>query len=134
MFAPDDEVLRRLRSVCLALPDASETTTFGHPTFQVARRTFAVLERYRGRLCIVFKAEVPHQQALVEDGARFWIAPYIGKHGWVSMLADVKLDWREVRTLVTESHRLVGRATTGPRRARAGEAATPRTRRRRHRT
>src|SRR5512133_1871040 len=130
MVAGEDEVLRRLRTICLALPEASETTTFGHPTFQVAGHPFAVLERHRDRLCIVLKAEMLHQQALVEDDARFWVAPYIGRQGWVSMLADVKLDWREVARLVAGSHRLVGEGTTRPRRrtpARARRTAPKKT-------
>jgi predicted DNA-binding protein (MmcQ/YjbR family) len=116
MASGEDEVSRRLRAMCLELADATETTTFGHPAFQVDGRPFAILERYRDRLCIVFKAEMLHQQALVEDHARFWVAPYIGRQGWVSMLADVKLDWREVATLVAGSHRLVREETSRPRR------------------
>src|SRR6266702_5244019 len=104
MAASDDEVLRRLRTLCSSLSDVSETVTYGHPTFRVEKQAFAILEKYRGRLCIVFKAEMLHQQALVEDASRFLVAPYIGRQGWVSMLADGKLDWRKVRRLVTGSH------------------------------
>ncbi len=71
-------------------------------------RTFAVLERYRGRLCIVFKAEPLEQQALVERGGRYLVAPYVGKHGWVSMVAEGRMDWRAVRRHVAGSWRLVG--------------------------
>jgi predicted DNA-binding protein (MmcQ/YjbR family) len=131
----DAAVLRQLRTICLELPGASETTTFGHPAFQVAGRPFAVLERYRERLCIVFKAEMLHQQALVEDDTRFWVAPYVGRQGWVSMLADVKLDWREVRKLIVESQRLVRDETTSPRRRipARGRVAPKRTRPQRRR-
>jgi predicted DNA-binding protein (MmcQ/YjbR family) len=108
----------------MALPEAVETTSFGHPAFRVSGRVFAVLEKNKGRLCIVFKAELLHQQALVESDPRFMVAPYIGKDGWVSMVAEGKLDWHEVRLLVSGSHRLVAnvhgtpvpRTARGPRR------------------
>jgi hypothetical protein len=29
----EDEILKRLRKICLALPDTTETITFGHPNF-----------------------------------------------------------------------------------------------------
>jgi len=104
--SPDD-VLLRLRAICMALPEAVETTSFGHPAFRVGERLFLVLEKHKGRLCIVFKAEPLHQQTLVESGPEFMVAPYIGKDGWVSMVTEGKVDWREVRLLVAGSHRLV---------------------------
>src|SRR5579884_1620137 len=45
-FGMDEQkILFKLREICLALPGASETVTFGHPTFQAGKmKTFAVLE------------------------------------------------------------------------------------------
>jgi len=91
----------------MGLPATVETTSFGHPAFLVGGRLFVVLEKYKGRLCIVFKAEPLQQQALVESEPKFMVAPYVGKDGWVSMVAEEKLDWREVRRHVAGSHRLV---------------------------
>jgi predicted DNA-binding protein (MmcQ/YjbR family) len=102
----DKRVLERLRKLCLALPDVSETVTYGHPTFEVSRKTFCVLEEYKGELCIVFKAQLPVQQALIHD-ARFFMAPYIGKQGWTSLRAATRLDWAEIADLVRDSHALV---------------------------
>ena len=36
------------------------------------------------------------------------MAPYVGKHGWVSMAAGARMDWRAVRRHVAGSWRLVG--------------------------
>ncbi len=102
----ESEVLERLRKLCTSLSDTSETRSFGHPTFQVAQRTYCVLETYRGELCIVFKAELPVQQALVQS-PRFFVAPYIGRFGWTSLRCASGLDWGEIGDLVRESHRLV---------------------------
>src|SRR5689334_8620487 len=107
-------LLQRLRRLCLGLPGASETVTFGHPTFRAGGATFAVLEPWRGAPHLVFKCEPLQQQALVEADPRFVVAPYAGRHGWVSLRADGPLDWREVRRLVEGSHRLVSGAAQRP--------------------
>jgi predicted DNA-binding protein (MmcQ/YjbR family) len=101
-----EKVLAKLREICLALPDAREVRTWGHPTFQASKKTFAVLEEYKGHLCICFKATLPLQQLLIED-ARYFKSPYIGNQGWVSLIADRPPNWREVRKLVLESYNLV---------------------------
>jgi len=66
-----------------------------------------VLEWYKGHLCICFKATPPLQQLLVEDAERYFKTPYIGNQGWVSLIADRGPNWRDVKRLVLESHRLV---------------------------
>ncbi|HYR92053.1 MAG TPA: MmcQ/YjbR family DNA-binding protein [Terriglobia bacterium] len=94
----------------MALPDAKEVRTWGHPTFQAGKKTFAVLEEYKGHLCICFKATLPLQQLLIED-PRYFKSPYIGNQGWVSLIADTPTNWREVRQLVRESHKLINTKT-----------------------
>jgi predicted DNA-binding protein (MmcQ/YjbR family) len=122
----EQAILKKLRAICLALPSASETITFGHPTFQVAKKTFCVLEEYEGELCIVFKAELPSQQALIQS-PRFFTAPYIGKHGWVSLRCTSKLDWKEIADLVGASHVLI--APAREKNKRSGNRKTSATRR-----
>ena len=95
-----------MREICSALPEVQEVKTWGHPTFKAGTKTFAVLERYNGHLCICFKATLPLQQLLIED-PRFFKTPYIGKQGWVSLIADKPPNWREVRQLIKESYALV---------------------------
>lgn len=109
----------------MALPEAEETTSFGHPTFKVKNKTFVVLEEYKGELAIVFKATTQDQALLTMD-PQFYVAPYTGKHGWTSMRAAGALDWSVVAELVRESYRLVA-----PKRlvAAANDVAGQRTRR-----
>ena len=104
-----EKVLTRLRKICLALPEAYETTSFGHPTFRAGgtgRKTFAVFENYRGEDTICVKATLEDQALLVLD-PRFFVAPYVGKHGWTSMRTAGGIDWGEVEDLVRESYRRV---------------------------
>lgn len=107
--AAQRDALGRLRAVCTALPECIETKTFGHPTFQAgAKRTFAVLDdaEQPGMLCLVFKADVAEQAALV-DGDRFFLSKFGAKHGWTAMRVDAKTDWGQVADLVLSSYRRV---------------------------
>ena len=74
------QILERLHKICRDLPGASETVTFGHPTFQVNGKTFSVLEEYKSELGICVKVEKELQAIFLAD-PRFFPAPYIGKHG-----------------------------------------------------
>ena len=102
----DKKILEKLREICLALPKTSETTTFGHPTFQVGTKTFTVLETYKGVLSICVKVGKKMQPVFLED-LRFYRTPYVGQHGWVSLRANTKLNWTEIRDLVEGSYQLV---------------------------
>jgi predicted DNA-binding protein (MmcQ/YjbR family) len=103
----EDAVLNRLRKVCARLRASSETVTFGHPTFQVGGKTFAVLEEYKGELGIALKVELSLQPVFLKD-PRFFRTPYIGKHGWVTLkIYAAPLNWKEIAELVKGSYLLV---------------------------
>jgi predicted DNA-binding protein (MmcQ/YjbR family) len=101
-----DQALNKLRKICLGWPEVKETVTFGHPTFMAGKRTFAVLEPYKGEYAIAFKATPADQTALTMD-PRFYITPYSGKHGWTSLRLSDNLDWHAVHDLLLMSYRLV---------------------------
>src|SRR5580704_4232682 len=106
------QILRRLRKICFGLPGVAEGITFGHPTFRVNGKMFAVLEAYKGELGICVKVERELQGIFLDD-SRFFRTPYIGKHGWVTLkVYAARLNWTEVKGLVHGSHRLV--AAAGP--------------------
>jgi predicted DNA-binding protein (MmcQ/YjbR family) len=102
----ENKILAKLREICLALPKTSETITFGHPTFQVGTKTFAVLETYKGELSICVKVGKKMQPVFLED-PRFYRTPYVGQHGWVSLRANTKLNWNEIAELARGSHESV---------------------------
>ena len=107
----DVAMANRLRKICLALDDATETETFGHPTFRIAGKTFCVLDEYKGGKAIAVKVGLPLQGMFLKD-ERFYRTPYVGQHGWVSLRIDGKLDWREVEDLVKGSYRLMARRSS----------------------
>ena len=102
------QILTRVRKICLSLPGAVETVTFGHPTFQVHGKTFLVLETYKGELGICVKVEKELQGIFLDD-QRFFRTPYIGKHGWVTLkVYAARLNWTEIKALARGSYRLMG--------------------------
>lgn len=95
--------MARLRKTCFKLPEVKETVKWGHPTFEVGKRMFAVLDSYEGRTCIAFRAPPESLATLLAD-ERFFPAPYAAKHGWVCMYADGRIDWKELRGLLQQSY------------------------------
>ncbi|MDZ4801641.1 MAG: MmcQ/YjbR family DNA-binding protein [Bryobacteraceae bacterium] len=91
----------------MALPEATETRTFGNPTFQVTGKTFCVLETYRGEFSIAVKVGKTDQARFLGD-PRFFRTPYVGRYGWVSLkCAAAPIDWDEVNVLMTASYRQI---------------------------
>jgi predicted DNA-binding protein (MmcQ/YjbR family) len=99
-------VLKKLRTICLRLPAATEGVSFGHATFRIQGKMFAVLEEYKGELGVCLKVGTLLQGIFLED-SRFFRTPYIGKHGWVTLrVYAAPLDWNEIRELVKGSYQL----------------------------
>jgi predicted DNA-binding protein (MmcQ/YjbR family) len=120
----EDAALRRLRRLCGRLQDATETTTFGHPTFQRKGKTFAVLDSYGGEGCVCFKAIPPVQRSLIRSRA-FFPAPYGARHGWTCIRLSSKVDWRRLALLVNMSYDLMvkAKARKSPHRSKAGKGS-----------
>ena len=107
-----DDVIERLRALCLALPEATEKEAWGDPTFRVRDRIFAMPKRGDGRLSVWCKAPPGSQAVLIgSDPDRFFAPPYVGPKGWVGMRLDASgpggaPDWNEVEALIRRSYRL----------------------------
>ncbi len=107
---PDEEA--RLRTLCLSLPEASETETWGRPTFRVRERIFAMPREDDGRPAVWLKAPAGAQDILVgSDPKRFFRPPYVGPKGWVGIVLDAAdigpADWDEVTAMILRSYRLI---------------------------
>jgi len=95
----------RLRAMCSKLPGAEEMTSYGHPAFRVGKKTFAVLDDYKGTPCLCFKVALDLQRTLVDD-PRYFAAPYGAKQGWTCVRVDARTPWRDAAALVRESWQL----------------------------
>lgn len=91
--------------MCLAFPETSESTSWGHPNFRAGKRTFATFERVDQRPSIAFRLDPDDVERLLRR-KEFFITPY-GRGQWVSTWADMALDWRVVADLLQRSYRVV---------------------------
>ena len=102
----------RLRALALDLPDAHERETWGHPTFRVRNKIFAILRDDDGPPVVTLKASPDDQAELVAAAPdTFGVASHVGRFGWVTVRLD-RVDPDELRELVVEAWR-----RTAPKRA-----------------
>jgi predicted DNA-binding protein (MmcQ/YjbR family) len=97
--------LKRVRNLCLALPETSERDSWGHPNFVAGKKTFVTFEFVDLRPSIAFRMDSLDVLEMARD-ERFFVTPY-GRGQWASLWADAKLDWRLISDLVRRSYRLV---------------------------
>lgn len=92
-----------LRALMLALPEAEERETWGHPTFRVRDKMFAAMSP-DGRTAGL-KATLDVQAALVSAEPEVYSVPaYVGRHGWVDVVIE-RADPDELRDLAIEAWR-----------------------------
>ena len=106
MSVEASEARRRLREICLRLPEATEVEAWGDPTYRVRNKIFA-MEKGAGTE-VWLKGAPGEQEALVEsDPACFFVPPYVGHKGWIGARLGAVSDWEELGELVEESYRLI---------------------------
>jgi hypothetical protein len=122
IYGPGDDLLARLREICLAFPEAVEAGGVGAPSFKVNGKIFAMQHRMADRPSLWCKA-LPGAQELLVGGEpdRFFRPPYVGHHGWVGIWIDrPDVDWSHVAALVDEAYRV-----TAPKRLQRTFPASP---------
>ena len=99
--------LDQLRTICLALPEATEGAGVGNPSWRVRDKIFAMRhDLHAGRWSMWCKAAPGMQEMLVtSEPEQFFVPPYVGHHGWVGVWLDAKIDWEVVTDLVKQSYR-----------------------------
>jgi predicted DNA-binding protein (MmcQ/YjbR family) len=100
------EVLKELRTICLAFPQTSETTQFGHPVWRAGKKVFAHAYCYRGdrKIQLAFWVGVDQQALLIRD-KHFSIPAYLGHNGWIAVDVTKQANWKEIRSLALFSYR-----------------------------
>lgn len=112
--AKEDWRLKKLTSVCLAMPEATRKLMGRHAGFYVRKKTFSYfLDDHQGDgiVGVTCKVLPGDNKALVaSDPVRFYMPAYVASKGWVGLRLDVgEVDWQEVKELITHSYMLVAR-------------------------
>ena len=97
--------LQRIRTIAMALPEATEEVTWGTDiNFRVRKKIFC-FPGSGGSLTV--KAERDELAPLLDD-PRFSPEPYLARGGWVRMdLQMAAVDWDEVCELIHTSYTLI---------------------------
>lgn len=112
-----DEIVDRLRSVCLGLPEAYEEQAWVGTRWRVRKRTFAHVLTIDSQwppayvkasaatgptTVLTFRASGPELDALANTGHPFF-RPQWGDNV-LGMVLDTDSDWNEIAELLTESY------------------------------
>ena len=111
--AKSRDPLDKLRSVCLALPEAHEVEAWGSPTFRLRNKLFAMYasaddHHGGGRPGVWVKSTHVNQDLLLhQDPERFFSPPYVGPSGWIGIYLDKRPSWRVVAEIIRDGYLLI---------------------------
>jgi hypothetical protein len=84
-----EDQLKRVRRICLAMPDATEKLSHGEPTFFAKKGVFTMFAGNHhddGHIAVWIPAEPGLQQALIKSSPKtYFRPPYVGPGGWVGI-------------------------------------------------
>jgi hypothetical protein len=111
-MSTNDQLLDRIRQMCLAFPETNERPSHGMPTFFVRDRksfvTFTDNHHNDGRLALWCHAPEGVQAMLVESNPQqFFVPPYVGHRGWIGVRLDRHPDWDVITDIIGDAYRMV---------------------------
>jgi hypothetical protein len=84
--------LKRVKKICLSMPDTTEKISHGEPTFFTKKRVFAMFSNnhhHDGHVAVWVPAPPGLQEALIEEAPGvYYRPPYVGGGGWVGIELD----------------------------------------------
>ncbi len=102
--------LRRVQSICHALPETTEKLSHGEPTFFVRKKVFVMFSNNHhndGHIAVCIPAAIGIQAMLIErDPEKFYRPPYVGGAGWVGVELD-RVNDKELEFHINEAWRLI---------------------------
>jgi hypothetical protein len=112
----EDERLRRVTEIALALPGAVREVMGAHAGFRVKKKVFAYFlnDHHGDGIVGVWCKVLPGENAalIAANPKRFYMPAYVGPRGWVGLRLDVgRVAWGEVKELVGMSYSLVSGKT-----------------------
>ncbi len=105
-----DEHQKRVRQICLALPETSEKLSHGAPTFFARRKVFCMFANNHhndGHIAVWIPAAPGAQGTLIHsDPATYFRPPYVGVKGWVGVELSQVSD-EDLAVHLHEAHHLI---------------------------
>jgi predicted DNA-binding protein (MmcQ/YjbR family) len=97
-------MIDHIRKICFSLPEAVEIIDgFGHNTFKINGKSFVISGESEKGFSLSFKTDRETQEILLQK-EYFYKTPYIGHHGWVSILNPAGDNWDELNDLIQEAY------------------------------
>jgi len=102
--------LKRIRSICAALPETTEKLSHGEPTFFVRKKVYAMFSNNHhndGHVSVLVPAPPGIQAMLIKASPeKFYKPPYVGVRGWVGIELNRVTD-EELASHLREAWRLI---------------------------
>ncbi|KQL43578.1 phosphoribosylglycinamide formyltransferase [Brevibacillus choshinensis] len=95
----------QVRKLAMRLPEVSEQVdAFGHTSFRVSDKPFVMLGEGGEEGPSLSIKTLPITQEHLLQRQHFYKTPYIGQHGWVSILGKNVADWKEIESYLLEGY------------------------------
>lgn len=87
-----DDRVKRVRQLCMALPEVTERLSHGEPTFFIHKKVFVIFANNHhndGHIAVWLPVPPGFQEGLIEQAPLvFFRPPYVGTRGWVGIELD----------------------------------------------
>lgn len=98
------ELLNRVREICLTLPEVVETKRFGNPAFLAGKKTFVVIGISSTRIYLEVWVGRERQVQLAEDD-EYVVPKYTGHNGWILRYVDERTPYTLLSEHVINSYK-----------------------------
>jgi hypothetical protein len=108
-----EEHLQRVRRICATLPETTEKTSHGEPTFFTKKKVYAMFANNHhndGHIAVWIAAPPGLQGMLVKsEPQKFFRPPYVGVRGWIGIELS-RISDEELTGHLVEAWRLIAEA------------------------
>jgi hypothetical protein len=109
-----EDHLRRVRRICMSLPETTEKISHGEPTFFVRKKVYSMFtnnHHNKGHIAVWLPAPPGLQQMLIHSApATYFKPPYVGARGWIGIELSAIGD-EELAEHIREAWRLIAPKT-----------------------
>ncbi|WP_301173500.1 MmcQ/YjbR family DNA-binding protein [Brevibacillus nitrificans] len=98
-------LVEKVRKLAMRLPEVAEQVdAFGHISFRVNDKPFVMMGEGREYGPTLSIKTLPTTQEYLLAQEHFYKTPYIGQHGWVSIVGENVTDWNAIESYLIEGY------------------------------